>query len=228
MAKFLFVHGGWAWDRVIECLAPGITAYGANNDWPSGADRPSRVESLVYLDAFRATATRAHGGEIDQVGEFARRGALIGGQPQFRGVISTQPGLHRYLRVTPGGLLRIDAGKAKAEENLDGTYLLRTSRRTPAGRPGPNCAASSTASPSAASPAPSGPSASALRSASPGLRPRTARHRPAPEDLPDHPRRNRLTSQNTPPRYTPPLWQRHIPAGHSPAKTFRRLISYLC
>jgi hypothetical protein len=30
MAKFLFVHGGWAWDRVIECLAPGITAYGAN------------------------------------------------------------------------------------------------------------------------------------------------------------------------------------------------------
>jgi predicted nucleotidyltransferase len=35
--------------------------------------------------------------------------------------------LNRYLRVTPGGLLRIDAGKAKAEENLDGKYLLRTS-----------------------------------------------------------------------------------------------------
>jgi transposase len=46
---------------------------------------------------------------------------------QLRGVISTKPGLNRYLRVTPGGLLRIDAARAKAEENLDGKYLLRTS-----------------------------------------------------------------------------------------------------
>jgi Transposase DDE domain len=46
---------------------------------------------------------------------------------ELRGVISTKPGLNRYLRVTPGGLLRVDAGKAKTEENLDGKYLLRTS-----------------------------------------------------------------------------------------------------
>ena len=46
---------------------------------------------------------------------------------ELRGVISTKPGLNRYLRVTPGGLLRIDAARAKAEENLDGKYLLRTS-----------------------------------------------------------------------------------------------------
>src|SRR5204862_7413229 len=46
---------------------------------------------------------------------------------ELRGVISTKPGLNRYLRVTPGGLLRIDAKKIKAEENLDGKYLLRTS-----------------------------------------------------------------------------------------------------
>jgi Transposase DDE domain len=45
---------------------------------------------------------------------------------ELRGVISTKPGLSRYLRVTPGGLLRTDAAKAKAEENLDGKYLLRT------------------------------------------------------------------------------------------------------
>ena len=30
------------------------------------------------------------------------------------------------LRVTPGGLLRADLGEAKAEENLDGNYLLRS------------------------------------------------------------------------------------------------------
>jgi hypothetical protein len=46
---------------------------------------------------------------------------------ELRGVISTRPGLNRYLRVTPGGLLRTDAAKAKTEENLDGKYLLRTS-----------------------------------------------------------------------------------------------------
>jgi hypothetical protein len=45
---------------------------------------------------------------------------------ELRGVISTSPGLNRYLRATPGGLLRTDAAKAKAEENLDGKYLLRT------------------------------------------------------------------------------------------------------
>jgi Transposase DDE domain len=46
---------------------------------------------------------------------------------ELRGVISTKPGLNRYLRVTPGGLLRIDAAKIRAEENLDGKYLLRAS-----------------------------------------------------------------------------------------------------
>jgi Transposase DDE domain len=48
-------------------------------------------------------------------------------QAELRGVISTKPGPNRYLRVTPGGLLRVDAAKIKAEENLDGKYLLRTS-----------------------------------------------------------------------------------------------------
>jgi Transposase DDE domain len=45
---------------------------------------------------------------------------------ELRGKISTMPGLNRFLRVTPGGLLRVDLGKAKAEENLDGKYLLRS------------------------------------------------------------------------------------------------------
>src|SRR6266571_5076833 len=44
-----------------------------------------------------------------------------------RGVISTKPGLHRYLRVTPGGLLRVDKQAIKTETNLDGKYLLRSS-----------------------------------------------------------------------------------------------------
>jgi hypothetical protein len=46
---------------------------------------------------------------------------------ELRGVVSTKPGLHRYLRVTPAGLLRIDQRAIKAEANLDGKYLLRSS-----------------------------------------------------------------------------------------------------
>jgi len=44
---------------------------------------------------------------------------------ELRGKISMMPGLNRFLRVTPGGLLRVDKTKTKAEENLDGKYLLR-------------------------------------------------------------------------------------------------------
>ncbi len=46
---------------------------------------------------------------------------------ELRGRISTMPGLHRFLRTTPGGLLRIDKKKIAAEANLDGKYLLRCS-----------------------------------------------------------------------------------------------------
>jgi transposase len=46
---------------------------------------------------------------------------------ELRGVLSTKPGLHRYLRVTSSGLLRIDHKAIKTEANLDGKYLLRCS-----------------------------------------------------------------------------------------------------
>jgi transposase len=46
---------------------------------------------------------------------------------ELRGKISTKPGLNRYLRVTPGGLLRVDKARMKTEANLDGRYLLRSS-----------------------------------------------------------------------------------------------------
>jgi len=45
---------------------------------------------------------------------------------ELRGVISTKPGLNRFLRFTPGGLLRIDAKAITTEEKLDGKYLLRS------------------------------------------------------------------------------------------------------
>jgi len=46
---------------------------------------------------------------------------------KLEGSLGGKPGLKRFLRVTPAGLLRVDRAKIKAEENLDGKYLLRTS-----------------------------------------------------------------------------------------------------
>lgn len=49
---------------------------------------------------------------------------------KLAGVISTKPGLNRYLRTTTTGLLRIDAKAVAAEAKLDGKYLLRTNEPT--------------------------------------------------------------------------------------------------
>jgi transposase len=46
---------------------------------------------------------------------------------ELRGQISTKPGLNRFLRVTTGGLLRIDHTAINTERRLDGKYLLRCS-----------------------------------------------------------------------------------------------------
>jgi hypothetical protein len=49
---------------------------------------------------------------------------------EFVGSLKAKPGLRRYLRRTPGGLLRIDAAAVKNESHLDGKWLLRTSDAT--------------------------------------------------------------------------------------------------
>src|SRR6187551_588648 len=46
------------------------------------------------------------------------------------GSLKTKPGLRRYLRRTPSGLLRIDQAAIKRETHLDGKWLLRTSDLT--------------------------------------------------------------------------------------------------
>jgi Transposase DDE domain len=81
--------------------------------------------------ATRDAAVRA--GLITKLEEaIAGTGTLTATQrAELRGKLSARPGLNRFLRVTPGGLLRVDKTKAEAEaeaeENLDGKYLLRSS-----------------------------------------------------------------------------------------------------
>ncbi len=53
----------------------------------------------------------------------SRRSELVGS-------LKTKPGLRRYLRRTPTGLLRVDAAAVNREQHLDGKWLLRTSDTT--------------------------------------------------------------------------------------------------
>ena len=46
------------------------------------------------------------------------------------GKLKTKPGLRRLLRMTKGGLLRLDQAALKREEHLDGKYLVRSSDPT--------------------------------------------------------------------------------------------------
>ena len=80
---------------------------------PEGADRDAQVRARMLAQLQEAIKN------TDKLSVTKRA--------ELRGVISTRPGLNRYLRVTPGGLLRTDAKAIKTEENLDGKYLLRTS-----------------------------------------------------------------------------------------------------
>ena len=86
-------------DRFIICYNPEA----AVRDAAVRADLIARLEETI-AGSDKLTATK---------------------RAELRGKISTMPGLNRFLRVTPGGLLRTGKARARAEENLDGKYLLR-------------------------------------------------------------------------------------------------------
>ena len=81
---------------------------------PDQADR-----DRIVRDQLVAQLTDAITGS-DKLSKTARA-TLAGGLPA---------GLRRFLRTTPGGLLRIDRAAVTAEERLDGKFLLRTSDPT--------------------------------------------------------------------------------------------------
>jgi len=54
-------------------------------------------------------------------------GLSAGERGRIEGSLAGKPGLKRFLRTTPQGMLRVDRARAKAEANLDGKYLLRCS-----------------------------------------------------------------------------------------------------
>ena len=90
-----------AGDRFVICYNPDA----ATRDAATRGDLITRLEEMIAGSDKLSVTKRA----------------------ELRGKISAMPGLNRFLRVTPGGLLRIDKARIKTEENLDGKYLLRSS-----------------------------------------------------------------------------------------------------
>jgi Transposase DDE domain len=90
-----------AGDRFVVCFNPD----------QAGRDRATRERLVAQLAEVIAAS--------DKLSTIKRA--------ELRGQISTKPGLHRFLRTTPGGLLRIDKTAIAAEAKLDGKYLLRSS-----------------------------------------------------------------------------------------------------
>src|SRR6266508_4267351 len=95
------------------------------------ADRGfASAENRRYLrkgDHHYIIGERLRSGSAEATAALSRQGRYQQVAGELRGFISTKPGLNRYLRVTPGGLLRIDKHAIKTETNLDGKYLLRSS-----------------------------------------------------------------------------------------------------
>src|SRR3954469_10542270 len=91
-------------ERFIVCFNPET----ADRDAALRAVMVDKLESLIAGSDALTARKRA---------ELARR-------------ISMMPGPHRYLRQTPGGLLRVDKTTIAAEAKLDGKYLLRCSDPT--------------------------------------------------------------------------------------------------
>jgi Transposase DDE domain len=96
-----------------------------------GADEGARTERFVVCHNPEAAARDA--AVRDRL--IAHLDGLIAGsdawpktrRDEFVGSLRTKPGLRRYLRRTPSGLLRIDRATAAREAHLDGKWLLRTS-----------------------------------------------------------------------------------------------------
>jgi Transposase DDE domain len=88
-------------DRFIICYNPGQ----AERDAAIRARLVGQLEELIAGSDQLTAAERA----------------------RLEGSLAGKPGLKRFLRVTPAGLLRIDKAKIRAAENLDGKYLLRSS-----------------------------------------------------------------------------------------------------
>src|SRR5579859_2844148 len=102
--KEVVLDDGTMRDRFVICRNPEVAA----------RDAAVRAELLEHLGTAIAGSDDLPANKRDE---------LIGS-------LRSKPGLTRFLRVTKGGLLRVDLGEVAKQQRLDGKFLLRTSDPT--------------------------------------------------------------------------------------------------
>ena len=108
--------GSGAATRWVVCHNP----VEAERDRSARADTIARLEAeLERIDSARARIARR--------AKTKRRSAEEAAHTKAECALRDHPSLGRYLRQTAAGRLRIDRAKVKAEERLDGKFLLSTS-----------------------------------------------------------------------------------------------------
>jgi transposase len=93
-------------------------------------DRHQRQQQLAVVAAEleRITTLRAKAGPANTTGRGRGRRAAAGDDHlKTECALRDHPALGRWLRQTPGGRLMIDRAKVRAEQRLDGKFLLSTS-----------------------------------------------------------------------------------------------------
>jgi transposase len=93
-------------------------------------DRHQRQQQLAVVAAEleRITTLRAKAGPANTTGRGRGRRAAAGDDHlKAECALRDHPALGRWLRQTPGGRLMIDRAKVRAEQRLDGKFLLSTS-----------------------------------------------------------------------------------------------------
>ncbi|MCA1700507.1 MAG: IS1634 family transposase, partial [Actinobacteria bacterium] len=111
--------------RFVVCHNPAE----AERDRSERDDQLARIESELHrIEALRERERRRR---RKQTGKGARAKQLARNQEQAHVkaecALRDHPTLGRYVRLTPTGRLRIDRARVRAEERLDGKFLLSTS-----------------------------------------------------------------------------------------------------
>ncbi|MDN5916132.1 MAG: DUF6444 domain-containing protein [Pseudonocardia sp.] len=110
--------------RVLTRACPGCAGHQSG---PAPAAAPARAQYGPGVSARAAELLCGHYLPVSRAARLMDHQLSVTKRAELRGRISTMPGLNRFLRVTPKGLLRVDRKKTTAETKLDGKYLLRCS-----------------------------------------------------------------------------------------------------
>src|SRR6266511_9500 len=121
----------WNLNRVIWALDRGFTS-AENRRYLQRAGGHYIMGEKLRGDSKEAAAALSRQGRYQVVARLAER--ITGSdalsarkRAELAGQLKTKPAFARFLRATPGGLLRLDRAAVRADANFDGKFLLRTS-----------------------------------------------------------------------------------------------------